>query len=823
MPTKKKGKKGKPESAPPAEKADGTQGVYVAKGLFDAIAAAINPASTAFNAPAQQRANEPLFTNPYVYGAAAIVSSCLSRAPFTVLSEQDDAAKARKDQARKKFPNWVPASGRRRDWSRYLRTELRSVGATWKSVEPLPEHPLAVTLRKPNQFQSGTDLIEATVMMMLGYHHGQAFWVALKESGELWAVGDSDFPFELRLIDPSKCQPIYQGFPQMLVGWEYSVPSNDPFGWGSLVVRFPLESILHFKLPHPTNPAGGMGPTLPSSLEILADVVAQMANVASMSNGCEPGLIISPSDPNARVDPVRAEEVVRRLTARHQGPNRRRLPAVLDGMFKVDVVPEDMTAERHGGVRDRARDSVLSSMRVPLSQLSSDAANYATQLGQDRNLWIKTILPLALKIEEVVNTTLLWNEPDNIVAGFFTQGIEALVEQLNEKVETAIKLITSARMPPVVAFKAARFECERYIGDDRVLVSPLQVPIEDVLDPPEVEPDDEPAPAPTPAPDDDPEDKSKRRALPAPKVRRRDPAELARLWRTIIRFQEVHYESMSGMYRGHTDALRRETLDNFDAVAGDGKSLEPVTEQVRAALRTIRQHESTLAGVQPWHASAVSCMVQYRSAMAVLMDVSRDDLDRILFDIAKANERITEKSSPRFHAMLDGISEVTAAELGGLAVFTIDDPRALSFMQNKSVLIQHVNKTIRARVRATVLDGIERSLTVNEIRTNIIRTFNVLSKQARALTIARTETAQMFSGVRDIIFQQEGVSSHSWVSAQDEEVRDDHVALGEVGAVPIGTNFMDKLGKPGVLLYPSYVGGPADQIINCRCVAVAEG
>jgi SPP1 gp7 family putative phage head morphogenesis protein len=170
--------------------------------------------------------------------------------------------------------------------------------------------------------------------------------------------------------------------------------------------------------------------------------------------------------------------------------------------------------------------------------------------------------------------------------------------------------------------------------------------------------------------------------------------------------------------------------------------------------------------------------------------------------------------------MVNDIITFTEAELGGLFGFDINSVELQDFLRNKNVMVQSVNRTIRRNLRKTITAGVLAGLGVEEIRREIRRLFNEQVTPFKELRIARTETAQTMSSVRQLIFIAEGASEVQWVTASDERVRPDHQLLGMTTARKVGHNYMNDLGQPGTLLYPTDPDGPPEQVINCRCVLV---
>jgi len=100
--------------------------------------------------------------------------------------------------------------------------------------------------------------------------------------------------------------------------------------------------------------------------------------------------------------------------------------------------------------------------------------------------------------------------------------------------------------------------------------------------------------------------------------------------------------------------------------------------------------------------------------------------------------------------------------------------------------------------------------TTAELMDRVRKVYNFA--QSRALTIARTETGQAAGAARDAAMGQMQVVKHRWVTAGDEHVRQSHQMLSGL-VVERGQAF------PNGCRFPCDPGGPAGEIINCRCVA----
>jgi len=80
-------------------------------------------------------------------------------------------------------------------------------------------------------------------------------------------------------------------------------------------------------------------------------------------------------------------------------------------------------------------------------------------------------------------------------------------------------------------------------------------------------------------------------------------------------------------------------------------------------------------------------------------------------------------------------------------------------------------------------------------------------------TVARTESAMLIQDIKDTAAKDEGFTHKTWSTAGDLSVRASHAAIdGET--VEIKAKFSNGLE------YPSQMGGPPEEVINCRCDVV---
>ena len=177
---------------------------------------------------------------------------------------------------------------------------------------------------------------------------------------------------------------------------------------------------------------------------------------------------------------------------------------------------------------------------------------------------------------------------------------------------------------------------------------------------------------------------------------------------------------------------------------------------------------------------------------------------------------------PNFFEQLKRDEAKLKEELGTLIDWNATNEGAAKLVAKREKELRGINnltfKKVEKQVSENIRKGIEENWTsgqlVKEIKSTLSSVVGTRVNQAR--TIARTELGIVSSEARYEAFKKEGVEYHKWLTHQDEAVRMTHRNLnGKVAR--IGKSF------PGSKMhFPRDTRGGAGEVINCRCVAVAE-
>jgi SPP1 gp7 family putative phage head morphogenesis protein len=202
-------------------------------------------------------------------------------------------------------------------------------------------------------------------------------------------------------------------------------------------------------------------------------------------------------------------------------------------------------------------------------------------------------------------------------------------------------------------------------------------------------------------------------------------------------------------------------------------------------------------------------LLEERLAKARLREYMAEDL---LFDLEEANEILKKLAWPLYLTIGDEAGKALFMELGAdPANFVLADTAAMQVLKDKLIKVTRINGYTREKLRETLLEGLAKTETVGELQQRVKKIFG--GSEARSLNIARTETGQAAAPARDAAMDELGVEKIQWWTAGDIDVRETHQFLQGM-VVPRGMPF------PNGCFYPCDPSGPAEQIINCRCVAV---
>jgi len=154
------------------------------------------------------------------------------------------------------------------------------------------------------------------------------------------------------------------------------------------------------------------------------------------------------------------------------------------------------------------------------------------------------------------------------------------------------------------------------------------------------------------------------------------------------------------------------------------------------------------------------------------------------------------------------------AQFGGFEIVDVSDPKWYQKAATQTASMVKVETARRESFRKSILE-VFRTAGAGDI-TEISRTLEAkfgAEIPSNSDTVARTESAMLIQNVKETAASDEGFTHKTWTTAGDLSVRASHAAIDNE-TVAISDKFSNGL------MYPSQMGGPPEEVINCRCDVV---
>lgn len=832
-------------------------------------------ASLIRNAPlpgASGKLTNPYHQHPWLHGALRKVGQMLGAVPFIMVRDDPAAETTRAEIGKAKT----------REEMRFLQARLTAIReasprrvkdyisagvlrAAETPVERVPKSPFQALFDTVNPEWSRLELFQATVIWLL--LEGNTVWIL---TGKGSSLGETEVPREI--------------WPTKREGWKVvnDEKTGEVKEWvrtvkrGAVVEeqRFQPHEIIHFRAFDPDVPFFSRSPLKAAWSSMEQDTMASEWNRSYFENGAEPGVtVLLPKEDKSQDKDIATMR--RQWEDRHEGPGKRNRLAILTGGATLDRPPATHKDMEFATLLDKNRDAILAAIGVHKAALGvTDSLNRATIEEANRMIWSNLLAPTAAYIEDRLYTGLFSRFDGGKTYGIFDlSAVRELQEDLGTKADTALKY-QELGVPLNDANRLLQLGLPDYPWGDMVLVDMGKVPIEDVRDP--LGPMGAGGNAGAAA-DDEGDDAA---TIDEDGAGGGNAAAAAGATLTGVQI-EAAQNVIANLIAGQIpDSVAIELLvalgfprDRAELMVADAASFEPADKPsegappppppkgdkgedagsdgeddegraVRRAVEVTKRPDRRkwwdawwrAVGAKPEHALSMAMkaywyalrkeqlgrLAKHRGARAsgdTLL--SEADVDKILFDLKPAGERMIRTAEPHWKDAAERSLGRLTKEIGELN-FNLTDPAWERFLEIKRVKVVAVPEAAREFIRETMMKGVREGRTVAQIQEDLKGAFGRLAQPARRLTIARTEIAQASNGVRFLGMRANDVGTVSWVSAGDDHVRESHNDFEALGVVPLGTNFLELAGRGGVLQSPSDPNGPPEEIINCRCTLVAE-
>jgi HK97 family phage portal protein len=254
------------------------------------------------------------------------------------------------------------------------------------------DHPVLKLLQRPNQAQTGRELLESLFAYLLVAGNAYAELVTLDEQPrELFALRP-----DRMMVVPSKA-----GWPE---AFEYSV--------GGQTVRLAREQVLHVKMFNPTDDHYGLAPLEAAARSIDTHNAASAWNKAMLDNAARPSGALVFAAGDGMLTSEQFERLKAELENTYQGAANAGRPMILEGGLdwkEMGFSPKDM---EYIEAKNIAAREIALAFGVPPMLLGIPGDNtYANFAEANRTFWRQTVVPHAGRVADGLASLLQPYEP----------------------------------------------------------------------------------------------------------------------------------------------------------------------------------------------------------------------------------------------------------------------------------------------------------------------------------------------------------------------------------------------------------------------------
>jgi HK97 family phage portal protein len=254
------------------------------------------------------------------------------------------------------------------------------------------DHPVLKLLQRPNQAQTGRELLESLFAYLLVAGNAYTELVTLDEQPrELFALRP-----DRMMVVPSKA-----GWPE---AFEYSV--------GGQTVRLAREQVLHVKMFNPTDDHYGLAPLEAAARSIDTHNAASAWNKAMLDNAARPSGALVFAAGDGMLTSEQFERLKAELENTYQGAANAGRPMILEGGLdwkEMGFSPKDM---EYIEAKNIAAREIALAFGVPPMLLGIPGDNtYANFAEANRTFWRQTVVPHAGRVADGLASLLQPYEP----------------------------------------------------------------------------------------------------------------------------------------------------------------------------------------------------------------------------------------------------------------------------------------------------------------------------------------------------------------------------------------------------------------------------
>jgi len=571
------------------------------------------------------------------------------------------------------------------------------------------------------------------------------------------------------------------------------------------------SNIIHMKSFHPTDPWYGLGRLSSALLSMDQSNAANRYNLAFLQNQARPsGVLVvksSTTNPGAKLDDKTFERVKAELE-NHIGPSNAGKPMLMEGNLEwqnIGLTHQDMQF-----VQNRATTAadICLALGVPPILMNIGQMTYANYAEARLSFYLETVIPMLDFFKGELNNSLVKRYGEGIELDYDKDGIEALTPMREKKFTT----VNNANHLTIDEKREATGYEPLPKGGDKLLVGTTLIDpaAEAELEEEELSDEDEEGNSDEASEQEDGEGEGSSDGDPEEPGSAEEDEE-----------QEPSGKSFNPLNRNERrSAWKRQNWRRERLEKGMARDLDANLVDLAQALK------ESLASVVDPRTAEFALQKTVAEEMPIIQRTLRkyirrtiEDFGRMIFTDAKNEFKELETKSSTWNKV-PGMELKAPKKWEDWAKSYIERRTATAIQEIEGATNAKVRQVVKRLTQATILEGTSNQ----ELAAELGEEFEGLSK-GRARTIARTEVSMASSntnleGVRSLEIP--GMEK-GWATSGDDRTRDgknggaDHEAMDDVW-VPLDEKFT--VPPDASLEGPGDPSGPADQVINCRCVLI---
>jgi len=339
--------------------------------------------------------------------------------------------------------------------------------------EIVDDGPAFDLLETPNEFESGSELVEDTAIFMEST--GNGYW-------EKWGMVKG-LPVKLFGVEPYYIT--IKAHPTRKIDY-YLYDNGSP----GAKKKFQPQQMAHFKYTNPLSQFYGMGAVKPLQTSLITELHRESYNRTYFENEARPDVILTQSPDIAKgtvpmTDPMKRKFAQTWYKA-FGGPRRQRMPVLLDGGMDIRVLSDARRDMDFREMEKSLRERIFAAFGIPpiLAGLFDDV-NYATSKEQVRIFWRVTLPPKCNRLAQTITRNILRPYDEELWCKFDLSDITALEETVKEREERLSRMLERGGISLGEYRQKMGFKIDpkdKFI--DQKVMSANLIPLEDFFAPP---------------------------------------------------------------------------------------------------------------------------------------------------------------------------------------------------------------------------------------------------------------------------------------------------------------------------------------------------